>query len=65
MSPSSTITAIGSSHGREFITHEVFIACTPMATAAKDSDLVNKIGFFHGCYLCLAKILGSGLLLGA
>jgi len=43
----------------------VFIAGTPVATAAKDSDLVNKIGFFHGCNLYLAKILGSGLLLGA
>jgi hypothetical protein len=65
MCSSSAITAIGSAHGREFITHEVFIAGSPVATAAIDSNLINKIGFFHGCYLFLAKINGSGLLLGA
>jgi hypothetical protein len=48
MGPSSTVSTIGSTHGRKLIAHKMLVARTTMTAATKNSDLVYKIAFFQG-----------------
>jgi hypothetical protein len=47
MATSTTVATIGSTFCREFIAHKVSSTSATMATAAKNSDVVNKIISFR------------------
>jgi hypothetical protein len=47
MATPAAIPAIGATHGREFITHEMFASRPTMATAAKNANLVYKIALLQ------------------
>ena len=49
MTATASIPAVGTAHGREFVSHKVSAPCSAMAGAAKDPDLINKIALFHCC----------------
>lgn len=41
------ITAIGTTHGREFIAHKMLVARPSVSAPAKNAYLVNKIAFLQ------------------
>ena len=59
MSATATITAIGATHRREFITPEVFITGAAMAAPAKNAYLVNKIAFLQNYVFTLRMIVAN------
>ena len=55
MGTTATIPTIGSAHSREFISHKVLITSTSVATAAKYSDLINKVTFLQNGIFCESR----------
>lgn len=47
MGAASAIAPVGSAFGCELIAHKMLAARSAMSAAAKNSDLVYKIRFFH------------------
>ena len=52
MGTTATIPTIGSAQCCEFISHKVLITSTSVATAAKYSDLINKVTLLQNGVFC-------------
>ena len=52
MCATATITAIGATHRREFITHKMFATGAAMAAPAKNAYLIYKIVFLQCLVFC-------------
>ena len=59
MSATATITAIRTTHRREFIPHEMPVAGATMTAPAKNAYLVNKITFLQDYVFTLGTIVAN------